>query len=219
MTGAEWLSCTDSRPMLNFLRGKTSDRKLRLFGAACLRRMEDEFPDQETDTAVRVAEEYADGLVGSNVLKKARTATERLTKFESMNRLRIAASQLCALEISYSVSSVLELLFDHAREGKWLPPFLPSSRMSFSSSLLREITGTLPFKSVSLEPDWLAWNDRTIPKLAQAIYDDRAFDRLAILADALEDAGCTDAAILAHCRQPGTHVRGCWVVDLLLGKE
>ena len=56
-------------------------------------------------------------------------------------------------------------------------------------------------------------------QIAQAIYDDRAFDRMPILADALEDAGCTDRAILDHCRSEGPHVRGCWVVDLLLGKE
>ncbi len=55
--------------------------------------------------------------------------------------------------------------------------------------------------------------------LARSIYDDRAFDRLPVLADALEDAGCTDAAILDHCRGPGPHVRGCWVVDLILGKS
>jgi hypothetical protein len=53
----------------------------------------------------------------------------------------------------------------------------------------------------------------------EAIYTDRAFDRLPILADALEEAGCTDAAILEHCRGPGPHVRGCWVVDLLLDKS
>ena len=72
--------------------------------------------------------------------------------------------------------------------------------------------------NVELDSRWLAWNGGTIHHLAQAIYDERAFDRLPILADALEDAGCTDAAILDHCRQPGEHVRGCWVVDLLLGK-
>jgi hypothetical protein len=58
-----------------------------------------------------------------------------------------------------------------------------------------------------------------VQKLAKSIYDDRAFDHLPILADALEDAGCTDAAILEHCRGPGPHVRGCWVVDLILGKH
>jgi hypothetical protein len=58
----------------------------------------------------------------------------------------------------------------------------------------------------------------TVPKLAAAIYEERAFDRLPVLADALEDARCADAAILGHCRSGGEHVRGCWVVDLVLGK-
>ena len=71
----------------------------------------------------------------------------------------------------------------------------------------------------SADPAWLTWNYGTVPAIARHVYDDRAFHDLPILADALEDAGCTDAAILAHCRQPGAHVRGCWVVDLLLGKS
>jgi hypothetical protein len=66
---------------------------------------------------------------------------------------------------------------------------------------------------------WLAWDGGAVPRLAQGIDADGAFERLPVLADALEEAGCTDAAILAHCREPGPHVRGCWVVDLLLGKE
>src|SRR5262245_6435275 len=68
-----------------------------------------------------------------------------------------------------------------------------------------------------VDPVWLSWNGGTITKLAQAINNERAFDRLPILADALEDAGCTDAGLLAHCRGPGLHVMGCWVVDILLG--
>ena len=84
--------------------------------------------------------------------------------------------------------------------------------------LLRDVFGN-PFRWTLLDPSWLAWNDGTVHKIAQAIYDERAFDRLPILADALEDAGCDDADILRHCREPGEHVRGCWVIDLLLGKE
>jgi hypothetical protein len=84
--------------------------------------------------------------------------------------------------------------------------------------LLREIVVN-QFYPVALNPAWLRWREATIPSLAQAIYDECAFDRLPILADALEDAGCTNEDILNHCRQPGQHVRGCWVVDLLLGKE
>jgi hypothetical protein len=87
-----------------------------------------------------------------------------------------------------------------------------------NASMRREIFGN-PFRPVAIAPAWLAWNDGTVPKLAQTIYDDRRFDLLPILADALEEAGCDHADILTHCRGPGPHVRGCWVVDLLLGKE
>jgi hypothetical protein len=73
-----------------------------------------------------------------------------------------------------------------------------------------------PFlRPVTLDPSLLS---DTVMKMATAIYSERAWDRLPILADALEEAGCTDVAILEHCRGPGPHVRGCWVVDLILGK-
>lgn len=91
--------------------------------------------------------------------------------------------------------------------------------------LLRDIFGN-PFRPVTIDPVWRTWNNGTVVKLSQAIYDERELPsghldagRLAILADALEDAGCTNTDILDHCRSPGLHVRGCWVVDLLLGKE
>lgn len=81
--------------------------------------------------------------------------------------------------------------------------------------LLRDIFGN-PFRPVMVSPVWQMAN---VLALAQAIYEDRAFDRMPILADALEDAGCTNQEVLGHCRGPGPHVRGCWVLDLLLGKE
>ena len=83
------------------------------------------------------------------------------------------------------------------------------------STILRDIFGN-PFRPVAFDP---AWRTSTAVGLAEAIYDERAFDRLPILADALQDAGCEDADILGHCRGDGPHVRGCWVVDLVLGKE
>jgi hypothetical protein len=85
--------------------------------------------------------------------------------------------------------------------------------------ILRDIVGN-PFQPPPyLDHSWLDLNDGAIRELAQAIYDDRAFDRLPLLADTLVHAGCTDAAILLHCREPGVHVRGCWLVDALLGKS
>jgi hypothetical protein len=83
--------------------------------------------------------------------------------------------------------------------------------------LLDDFFGNL-FHTVGISGVWRTWNDGTVKKLAESMYEDRAFADLPILADALEDAGCDNADILSHCRQPGEHVRGCWVVDLLLGK-
>ncbi len=85
-------------------------------------------------------------------------------------------------------------------------------------NLLRDVVGN-PYRLVTVDRAWLVWKDTCVVRLAQTIYADRTFDRLPILADALEDAGCDNADILAHCRSPEPHVRGCWVVDLLLGKE
>jgi hypothetical protein len=93
--------------------------------------------------------------------------------------------------------------------------WLAADRNQALALLIRDIFGN-PFRPVKVAP---AWRTSTGVELAQAIYDERAFDRLPILADALEDAGCTNADVLEHCRQTGIHARGCWVVDLLLGKE
>jgi hypothetical protein len=81
--------------------------------------------------------------------------------------------------------------------------------------LIRDIFAN-PFLPVTFDP---RWRTSDAVGLARAIYDERAFDRLPILADALMDAGCDDEQVLAHCRSAGPHVRGCWVVDLVLGKE
>jgi hypothetical protein len=106
----------------------------------------------------------------------------------------------------------LDTLFDrmyyHVCKTRWRQP----------ANLLRCVFGN-PFRSVAVEASWLRWNAATVPRVAQAIYHERHFDQLPILADALEEAGCTDGDILAHCRQDQEHARGCWVVDLLLGKR
>jgi len=81
--------------------------------------------------------------------------------------------------------------------------------------LIREIFGN-PFRPVIADAEWLT---PTVVAIAHSLYADRAFDRLPILADALEEAGCTNADLLLHCRQPREHIRGCWAVDLVLGKK
>jgi hypothetical protein len=83
------------------------------------------------------------------------------------------------------------------------------------AELVRDIFGN-PFRSVSFDP---AWRTGTAVALASQMYESRDFGAMPILADALQDAGCDNEDILTHCRGPGPHVRGCWVVDLVLGKE
>lgn len=106
-------------------------------------------------------------------------------------------------------------VFRQLRYLSFIGLLLPSDdeRSAFCHRV-RDIVGN-PFRSTFPEPGWLTSN---VLDLARTIYDERAFDRLPILADALMDAGCSDDAILSHCRAEGAHVRGCWVVDLLLGK-
>jgi len=82
--------------------------------------------------------------------------------------------------------------------------------------LIRDLFGD-PFHPATIEPAWLDWNQGCLAKMARVIYDERKFQDLAILADALEEAGCHSLDILNHCRLPGEHARGCWVLDLLLG--
>jgi hypothetical protein len=101
-----------------------------------------------------------------------------------------------------------------------------AAERSAQAALLRDIFGPLPFRQVRIDPAWLTWNGGAVRKLAEAAYEQRSLPdgtleshRLAVLADALEEAGCTEPDVLGHCRQQEKqHVRGCWVVDLLLGR-
>jgi hypothetical protein len=95
----------------------------------------------------------------------------------------------------------------------------------WQTSLTRDIVGN-PFRpDPPVERTWLIWMGEVVTALAQAAYDERALPagtldpaRLCIIGDALEDAGCTNAELLGHLRGPGPHWRGCWALDLLLGK-
>jgi hypothetical protein len=90
------------------------------------------------------------------------------------------------------------------------------ARGANESILLRDIFSNPYRPAPSLPASVLAWNEGTVVRIAEGIYEERAFDRLPILYDALLDAGCDDEALLSHCRAPGPHVRGCWAIDLLL---
>ena len=80
---------------------------------------------------------------------------------------------------------------------------------------MRDVFGN-PFRPVAFAPQW---HTDTAVALAREMYDSRDFSLMPILADALQDASCEDEAVLSHCRGEGPHVRGCWVVDLVLGRQ
>jgi hypothetical protein len=140
----------------------------------------------------------------------------------------VAAALQTAAKESYEAARVASGCALSAVGGQWstLEPNLAwEAQEKRQADLLRDLFGN-PFRSVALDPAWLTWHDGTIPQLAEAIYEERLLpaghldpSRLAVLADALEDAGCDDQDILGHLRGQGPHVRGCWVIDTLLGKE
>ena len=203
MTEAEWQNASEPHAMLEFLRGKASDRKLRLFAVACSRRVWN-LIDPLGQTAVEVAELYADGLAGPDEMRAARLACQgtgdQASWYAAASNPEIAARNAARSAQAGVVSN--PLLGTEAAE------------LLAQAVLMRDIFGN-PFRPSAIEQSWRLPG---MVELAQAIYDDRAFDRMLILADAIEKAGCHDSAILAHCREPGPHVRGCWVLDLVLGK-
>jgi hypothetical protein len=89
--------------------------------------------------------------------------------------------------------------------------------LEHQATVLRDVLGP-PSQVPEVVPGWLAWGEGTVPRLAAGIRAEQAFDQLSILADALEDAGCQESAVLAHCRGSGPHVRGCWVLSWALTK-
>lgn len=218
MTEAEWLASADAWRMLKVVEGlRPSARKVRLFNVAVCRRFWDYLP--EASRAILAESELlADGLLrvsGMALCHRANAVIapmDRLypTKQFPSAEVRIrrdAAAAVCYAVLPNEIWGAVGYFWE-----------IDPAEKSRHADVLRDLLGN-PFRPVSVEPAWLSWGRGTIPNLAQGIYDERAFDRLPVLADALEEAGCASADILAHCRGPGPHARGCWVVDLILGKQ
>ncbi len=218
MTEVEWMTCGDPEKMLQLLRGKASDRKLRLLAVACCRAEPERDDDGFSRSVIEAADRYADGLVTEEERSKLHSSVYYfLDAIESDNdteRTAFFRSLICVIHDDpvYSATYV---------SVHWRGVEVERARRAilFKSIAIHDIFGLLPFVPTTVDPSVLTWNDRTIPRIAQGIYIDRAFDRMPILHDALLDAGCSDELLLSHCRNPESHVRGCWAVDLLLGKK
>jgi hypothetical protein len=222
MTEAEWQECRDPRPILEFLRGKASERKLRLFAVACCRRVWHLLVDERSREAVEVAERFADGGATDQELEAAKHNAWEFSLHIVHEDERFFDLDQTVLDAADAPAWAAEWSVDHGSDYGRCPlrvivatqRALGTAEGNAQADLVRCVFGN-PFRPVSLDP---AWRTPAVLHLAQAIYD-RAFDQLPILADALEEAGCTSRDVLDHCRGPGPHVRGCWAVDLLLGKS
>jgi hypothetical protein len=239
MTEAEWLACDDPEVMLKSLASQAGDRRLRLFACACCRRVWRLVLEGLGRTAVKAAERYADGLAGGRELSAAQLDAERAyqrrwggaawdpagaaARFAMLACLhaarspadagaaREAAECARAARRADAVGAGGEEAGERAARGE----------AKAQAALLRDLVGN-PFRPVAPDP---AWRTARAVALAEAAYEERLppsgeLDprRLAALADALAGAGCADRGLLEHLRG-GVHVRGCWGVDLLLGKQ
>jgi hypothetical protein len=209
VTEQEWLDCTDPTPMLEFLRGKMSDRKLRLFAVACCRRIWPLMADWRSRVAVETAEKYADGNATESELRESHIAAEAASDDAlTGGNAEAADAATAAAELVADCTSCAIAAADADYSARYTEYFA-------QAGVLRDIIGN-PFHPVPFSPSWCT---DTALSLARQMYESRDSGAMPILADALQDAGCEDADILNHCRSDGPHVRGCWVVDLLLGKE
>jgi hypothetical protein len=306
MTPDEWANANDPYAMLEFLQstGRLTDRKARLFGVACCRRIRPWLSDESSWRAVEVAEQLADGTGGPDIaagrklaeagFEAARVACHQAgirgspiqaggtrekvleraaalpagllsSQYDAWSVYIFVAAGAAAVEGAQAAAklseegrctsaagpwsewvgrlekaaSVVHATADEAglSWGDWVeartrsgsPPPLEQAivgrcetlaaerrqaAFAFQTQLLRDLFS--PFHVATLEPSCLS---PSVLALAQAIYDEHAFDRFAELARALADAGCTDAGLLGHLKSRGPHARGCWALDAVLRRE
>lgn len=217
MTESEWLACRDPGAMLEFVRGKASDRKLRLFACACASRVLKPGGSHRKWNILTAVERYADGATEHGEVQSILAEELRLIEpdhehvLDGLDFSRYLGTTfllrgLASQDARSAVAAVMPNAWELAADGR--------GEVSTQCGLLRDIVN--PFRPVTLDPAWLTPN---VALLAGDIYQGHAFDQLPTLANALVDAGCTNEPILDHLRSPGLHVHGCWALDLVLGKE
>ncbi len=206
MTEAEWLKSSRPHDLFQAVVRRRKGarrghrRKCILVGSSCCRNVPEIMADETFRRAIELSERDADRYV---ITSELTTLCEGLLSnpghfVTATSRFRIGYSAVLATWRA-DAPAVLACTGDALTH----------------CALLRCIFGN-PFRPVTFSP---SWRTSTAVALAAQMYDARDFGAMPILADALQDAGCDSADVLDHCRGPGPHVRGCWVVDLVLGKE
>jgi hypothetical protein len=245
MNEAEWLACGDPSPILQNIRGKASDRKLRLFAAVCCRKVWHLLPDQRCWRAVETAEQSAEGRASNQDLIDAGDAAAEADLAAESDALKEAAAAVRAcvgalyhctgeptladVAISTLTHAAYAVALDLGECITLKNPYLAgrsvtpaeATELAEQANLLRDVFAN-PFRPITLDR---AHRTPTVVSLARAAYDERHLPsgeldphRLAVLADALEEVGAA-GELVAHLRGPGPHVRGCWAIDAILGLD
>ena len=218
MDERKWLADDDMLNLLDHANRCASNRKLRLFACACCRRFHDLLPTRAIQRALEISECVADGLASFAELLAAKRAIAVLQPRNASEW----ASNCAHFAATRSARNAALSAYSTSAEVVRALGLDCESHEHYYAVLLRDLLGN-PFRAIPLNP---TWRTPTVLALAKATYDDRQLpagtldlDRLMVLADSLEEAGCTSSAILGHLRGPKFHVRGCWVIDGLLGNK
>jgi hypothetical protein len=230
MTDDYWQVGTDPHEMLYWL--KPNRRKTRLFACACCRHIW-LFLDEARRNLIEASELFADGLIPLKQLKAAMQAAAwnanmpfDSESIQTSQQAAVCAAGCAAEGVACSFDSdapffaalAVELQSRDQKRAFQDQRRAFQNEREYQCSLIRDIFGNPYHRAPKIKTSWLSSKIGCVPAMAQAIYEERQFGDLPILADALEDAGCESPEILTHCRAGREHVRGCWVVDLILGK-
>ena len=231
MTEAIWLTSADPAPLLDHVAVHGSARKLRRCAVACARRSFALLSSHDSREAIEAAERHADGEGGAAALAAVEQAAARAAMEEGFFLMPAAAAAACAAVASpaealrtvfqaYRQKAIRDAVYHCAlpREEVEAVATATAEEHDLQCELLYEVFGN-PYRPVTLEPHVSRWNNSCVVKLARVIYDERRWHELPILGDALADAGCVNETLLAHFYQVGEHVRGCWALDVVLGRS
>jgi hypothetical protein len=216
MTEQEWLLCSDPWPMLGQIEASgPSPRKTRLWNAAVCRRYWAYIPENSRSLLIeseQIADSGQEPVASMELCGRANAAAypfDRQYPNKQFPDRETLLQRNSAAAVCYAVSP------DELRGAASYFIEIDPKEGRHQAQILRDIFGN-PFRPAVFQP---AWRTSTAVAIAQQMYDTRDFTAMPILADALQDAGCDNDNVLSHCREAtGVHVRGCWVVDLVLSK-
>jgi hypothetical protein len=223
VTEEHWLQAADIRSMDARWIAKHDSRKWHLFAAACCRRVLALGPDPLLESLIDATEDFADG---SRTWKEMTSLRKRFREEYQLPLKKDTQARKVAFDLSRAVEHLTRKVSHNAQRvtescataaasgsgGDWTAAY--RAEHAAQVALAHDIFGN-PFRPVAFSPEW---RTSTAVAIAKSMYDSRDFAPMPLLADALEDAGCEHADILDHCRGSEPHVRGCRVVDQVLGR-